>query len=132
MLRKFALFMILAVVVVGCSEGYGEPTTTAKMEAIFYADSSTYFGEYTRKSDGRPVDFGTTRNGERAFREIRVGDAEADGDAEATLVVDGAVGVAAGIAVDADLDHVGQPVGAQWRIIIRVDHPPLGDAVGDA
>lgn len=48
-----------------------EEWTSAKMEAIFYPDSSTYFGEYVRKADGKLRDFGTTGLGERAFREIR-------------------------------------------------------------
>ncbi len=52
-------------------EAIPEEWATAKMEAIFYPGSSTYFGEYTRLADGRLRDFGTSRSGEQAFREIR-------------------------------------------------------------
>ena len=52
-------------------EAIPEEWTTAKMEALFYPGSSTYFGEYRRKADGKCRDFGTTRAGERAFRELR-------------------------------------------------------------
>jgi|SRR5271157_3578627 len=52
-------------------EAIAEEWSTAMMEAIFYNNSSTYFGEYTRKADGKLRDFGTTRSGERAFREAR-------------------------------------------------------------
>lgn len=52
-------------------EAIPEDWTTAKMEAIFYPQSSIYCGEYTRKADGKARDFGTTRVGERAFRDLR-------------------------------------------------------------
>jgi hypothetical protein len=44
---------------------------TATMDVIFYPGSSIYLGEYTRKADGAPRSFGTTKSGERAFRELR-------------------------------------------------------------
>ncbi len=44
---------------------------TAKMEAVFFPESSQYTGEYTRASDGVARGFATTLAGERAFREIR-------------------------------------------------------------
>lgn len=48
----------------------GEDWASAKMDAIFFEDSITFFGEYTTP-DGRLKDFGTTRDGQRAFRELR-------------------------------------------------------------
>src|SRR5262249_44676857 len=53
------------------AEAILEDWTTATMEAIFYSGSSTYFGEYRRTSDGKPRDFPTTAQGERAFRDLR-------------------------------------------------------------
>ena len=47
-----------------------ENWTTATMDAIFFDDSITFFGEYTT-SDGRVMGFGTTRDGQRAFQELR-------------------------------------------------------------
>src|SRR5262249_52738512 len=52
-------------------EAIMEPWNEAKMVAVFYADSITYFGEYTSAADGRLKDFGTLREAQRAFREIR-------------------------------------------------------------
>jgi hypothetical protein len=52
-------------------EAIEEEWSTAKMDAIFYPGSSTYFGEYTRRTDGKLRDFGTTIAGQRTFREIR-------------------------------------------------------------
>lgn len=52
-------------------EAISDEWTTAIMEGIFYPDSSTYFGEYIRKADNKSVDFGTPRNAERAFRDLR-------------------------------------------------------------
>ena len=48
-----------------------EDWNTAKMDAVFFPDSSQYRGEYTRASDGVARSFTTTLAGERAFREIR-------------------------------------------------------------
>jgi Protein of unknown function, DUF600 len=44
---------------------------TARMEAVFFSGSSTYEGEYRRQSNGALRPFPTSREGERAFREIR-------------------------------------------------------------
>ena len=52
-------------------EAVPEDWSIAKMEAIFYPDSITYLGEYERQADGKSRSFGTTRSGERAFRELR-------------------------------------------------------------
>jgi hypothetical protein len=53
-----------------------EDWTAANMEAIFYADGSTYFGEYQRAADGkaRDLDLG---NAPRTFRALRAKFAEA-------------------------------------------------------
>jgi hypothetical protein len=40
------------------------------MDAIFFSDSIKFFGEYTTL-DHRLKGFGTTRDGQRAFRELR-------------------------------------------------------------
>lgn len=48
-----------------------EEWSTAVMEVIFHPQHSIYIGEYTRKADGIPRDFGTSQNANRAFREIR-------------------------------------------------------------
>lgn len=50
-----------------------EEWDAAKMEAIFFPGSSTYFGEYVRKADGKARDFPTSPAAESAFREIRRG-----------------------------------------------------------
>jgi hypothetical protein len=47
-----------------------EDWATAKMDAIFFDDSVTYFGEYTTP-DGRLKGFGPDRDGQLAFRELR-------------------------------------------------------------
>ena len=52
-------------------EAIPEEWSSAKMEVIFYPQSSIYLGEYTRKADGVARDFATTTNAERAFRKIR-------------------------------------------------------------
>lgn len=54
-----------------CSRVAGVEGVQSVLEAIFFAGSSTYFGEYERKSDGKIRDFGTPRDAERAFRELR-------------------------------------------------------------
>jgi len=43
----------------------------AKIDAIFYDGSITYFGEYKRVVDGKSRGFATQSSGERAFRQIR-------------------------------------------------------------
>jgi hypothetical protein len=47
-----------------------EDWSTAKMDAVFYSDSITYLGEYVTPC-GVLKDFGTSRDGQRAFRELR-------------------------------------------------------------
>jgi hypothetical protein len=51
-------------------EAIQEPWTTAKVEAIFFADSITFESEYTRKRGG-VASFATLLRGDRAFRELR-------------------------------------------------------------
>ena len=53
------------------TEAIQEDWVTAKMDAIFYSDGSTYFGEYVSEADGKARDFGTTSDGEREFRSLR-------------------------------------------------------------
>ena len=48
-----------------------EEWATAKFEAIFYSDGSTYEAEYTRKGDGLARGFQPANAGARAFRHIR-------------------------------------------------------------
>jgi hypothetical protein len=48
-----------------------EEWAIAQFEAIFYADSSTYEAEYTRRSDGKARGFQPAGEGSRAFRQIR-------------------------------------------------------------
>lgn len=48
-----------------------EDWSSAKMEAIFYSDSITFFGEYVSQVDKRLKDFSTPRDAQRAIREIR-------------------------------------------------------------
>lgn len=45
--------------------------SSAIMEAIFYSESSTYIGEYTRSVDGKARSFPTSGKGSRAFRALR-------------------------------------------------------------
>ena len=52
-------------------EAIPEEWTSAKMEAIFYSDSSDYFGEYTNQADGKQRSFATAMVARRAFRELR-------------------------------------------------------------
>jgi hypothetical protein len=53
-------------------EAIPEEWSTAKMDAVFYPDGITFVGEYQRKADGKARDFGTTRKGEHALRELRI------------------------------------------------------------
>ena len=48
-----------------------EEWATAKFEAIFYLDCSTYEAEYTRKADGVSRSFQPADEGDRAFRQLR-------------------------------------------------------------
>lgn len=48
-----------------------EDWITAKFEAIFYPDGSTYEAEYIRKMDGGVRGFQPTSSGSRAFRQLR-------------------------------------------------------------
>lgn len=48
-----------------------EDWSEAKYEAIFYPDSSVYEAEYVRQSDGVARSFPPTKDGPRAFRELR-------------------------------------------------------------
>jgi hypothetical protein len=48
-----------------------EDWSSAKFEALFYPNSSTYEAEYTRKVDGVARGFQPTDNGGRAFRQLR-------------------------------------------------------------
>lgn len=52
-------------------EAIPEEWTTAVMQAIFYRDGSTFFGEYRRKADDKLKDFATTAAGERALAQLR-------------------------------------------------------------
>lgn len=48
-----------------------EEWETAEMEAVFYPNSISYLGEYTRLSDGIARGFTIDLPGQRAFRELR-------------------------------------------------------------
>jgi hypothetical protein len=52
-------------------EAIFEEWITAKMEVIFYPDTSVYFGEYIRRADGVARGFRKSSSAEGAFREIR-------------------------------------------------------------
>lgn len=52
-------------------EAIPEEWSSAKFEAIFHAEGSSYSGEYIRSIDGKLRSFGTTSQGERTFRELR-------------------------------------------------------------
>lgn len=52
-------------------EAIDDDWTNATMDAIFYSDGSEYFGEYTRRVDGKARDFATSTKGARAFRAWR-------------------------------------------------------------
>lgn len=58
-------------------ESIPEDWTAANMEAIFYADGSTYFGEYQRATDGKATDLELPRNAPRTFRALRAKFADA-------------------------------------------------------
>jgi hypothetical protein len=51
-------------------EAIPEPWITARVEAIFFADSITFETEYTREAGGL-TSFATLLHGDRAFRELR-------------------------------------------------------------
>ncbi len=51
--------------------GIPEEWATAEVEAVFYPNSISYFGEYTRISDGIARGFKIDLPCQRAFRELR-------------------------------------------------------------
>jgi hypothetical protein len=62
---------IYAQIAQSMCEAIPEEWSSAKFEATFYSDSSTYEAEYTRKLDGKARGFQPTSAGSRAFRELR-------------------------------------------------------------